>query len=158
MTKNTVRLRETNKGIGIMYRIRHRRDSGRISRQRTGFEQQRPLAVQKIISKWRSWRQESAPNRLKCTREKGLGILARILFSDLGSPVKGVFYSAKNMRELARRFVCNVLERPFAVHDLKNPAFRLACFVQDWNKVHSAFLKNGRRKEASIKTSGMSRI
>jgi hypothetical protein len=51
MTENTVSLRETNKGIGIVYLGYDRRDFGRVSRQRAGTQQQRPLAAQKIISK-----------------------------------------------------------------------------------------------------------
>src|SRR6266481_6140183 len=118
MTKNTVRLRETNKGIGITYRIHHRRDFSRISRQRAGFEQQRPLAVQKIISKWRSWRQESAPNCLKCTRENGVEILARIFFSDFGSLIEGVFGAPKHVRIEPRRFRGDIFERTISIHGL----------------------------------------
>ena len=52
MAENTVRLRKTNKGIGV-HHVHERRDFARVSRQRAGMEQQGPLTTQKVNCKWK---------------------------------------------------------------------------------------------------------
>ena len=56
------------------------------------------------------------------------------------------------MREQARRFRGDILQRAIAVHGLQQPALGLASFGEDRNKVLLALLQQRLRKETAEKS------